>query len=605
MSLSSVGSDVESSVGEILSGYPSKGASQRTVRVFVSSTFADLQLERELLVKRVFPFLRDRCETRGVALSEVDLRWGVTPDQAQNGKVLEVCLREIAACEPYFLAILGDRYGWVPDQFDPGLLTRFRGLSDLAGLSATAIEIRYRLLSSVGRRDRTAFYLRASTIAQTLRDPRQEALREEVLNASGAIVRDGYTSLDELENMVVADLSAMIDADFPAPPSYDTFDSALRRQAFTLLLSRPKPAPSRDSIQVFDSGGPAIAVVGPQGSGKSTLVRHWLRQRQPKRGERVVLCIVGVTVPADLAAVLRFLCAGVRFPARGELPYSLDALRLLFSQLLLEKAVGGENLVLVLDELDRLPAKDGGSALTWLPDPLPTGMRVVVTASPGQASKQLALRQWPHIAAHPINDSEIANFASEYLSTYGKQLSEPQLESLTKAGPFTNPQFLVTVLEEIRGFGSFDRLDDELYRYAQCGGLHSLFEQVLARLERDFETAWPGLVGACLCPLALAREGLNEEEIRTIAGGGEPVPMAHWSPLRFALHSHLLEIDGVFSICIASLASVIRQRYLHSQNLEQVSRKRILNLLGVRKDRRSVAEMLWHAVSSPKCNSAA
>ena len=51
---------------------------QRVVRVFVSSTFRDMQEEREALVKHFFPVLRQRCESVGVRFIEVDLRWGVT-----------------------------------------------------------------------------------------------------------------------------------------------------------------------------------------------------------------------------------------------------------------------------------------------------------------------------------------------------------------------------------------------------------------------------------------------------------------------------------------------------------------------------------------------
>ncbi len=40
---------------------------QRVIRVFVSSTFRDMQAERDELVLRVFPQLRRLCEERGVA----------------------------------------------------------------------------------------------------------------------------------------------------------------------------------------------------------------------------------------------------------------------------------------------------------------------------------------------------------------------------------------------------------------------------------------------------------------------------------------------------------------------------------------------------------
>ena len=48
--------------------------SPRAMRVFVSSTFRDMQAEREELVKRVFPKLRRICEARAVTWTEVDLR---------------------------------------------------------------------------------------------------------------------------------------------------------------------------------------------------------------------------------------------------------------------------------------------------------------------------------------------------------------------------------------------------------------------------------------------------------------------------------------------------------------------------------------------------
>src|SRR4051794_16369675 len=82
-----------------------------TVRLFVSSTFVDLNDERDELVKRVFPELRRRCRQRGVAWAEVDLRWGISDEEQAEGRVLGVCLDEIDRCRPFFIGILGHRYG--------------------------------------------------------------------------------------------------------------------------------------------------------------------------------------------------------------------------------------------------------------------------------------------------------------------------------------------------------------------------------------------------------------------------------------------------------------------------------------------------------------
>lgn len=83
------------------------------VRVFISSTFRDMHAERDWLVKRVFPSLRERLARYRIHLIDIDLRWGVTNEQAENDQALDVCLDQIDVCRPFFIGILGERYGWV------------------------------------------------------------------------------------------------------------------------------------------------------------------------------------------------------------------------------------------------------------------------------------------------------------------------------------------------------------------------------------------------------------------------------------------------------------------------------------------------------------
>jgi hypothetical protein len=54
----------------------SEHLAKREIRVFISSTFRDMQEERELLVKKVFPELRRICEERLVSFIEVALYRG-------------------------------------------------------------------------------------------------------------------------------------------------------------------------------------------------------------------------------------------------------------------------------------------------------------------------------------------------------------------------------------------------------------------------------------------------------------------------------------------------------------------------------------------------
>ncbi len=132
----------------------------RAIRVFVSSTFRDMQAERDELVKRVFPLLRRRCQERGVAWSEVDLRWGVTDEQAAEGAVLPICLAEIERTRPYFIGLLGQRYGWVPDAIDPDVAARFGWLTEDLHRSVTELEILHGVLNDPDAEGHAYFYLR-------------------------------------------------------------------------------------------------------------------------------------------------------------------------------------------------------------------------------------------------------------------------------------------------------------------------------------------------------------------------------------------------------------------------------------------------------------
>jgi len=69
-----------------MSFYP-MSTSWQTVSVFISSTFNDMHAERDYLVKRVFPELREWCEKRKLRLVDINLRWGVTPNPAPESLV--------------------------------------------------------------------------------------------------------------------------------------------------------------------------------------------------------------------------------------------------------------------------------------------------------------------------------------------------------------------------------------------------------------------------------------------------------------------------------------------------------------------------------------
>ena len=93
----------------------------RSRPVFITSTFRDMHAERDYLHSRVFPELGERLRERFHHLDPIDLRWGVETVSVDDQRskellVLKVCLAEIERSRPFLIALIGDRYGWIPPE---------------------------------------------------------------------------------------------------------------------------------------------------------------------------------------------------------------------------------------------------------------------------------------------------------------------------------------------------------------------------------------------------------------------------------------------------------------------------------------------------------
>ena len=133
--------------------------------IFVSSTFQDMQQERDVLQNSVLPRIKELAKQYGKSIDLCDLRWGVNTlgmSEAESvAKVLQVCFDEIDKARPFFIAILGDVYGWVPniEVVEKSTIDRNITIDDLLGKSVTEMEISYGALKSTSSSD-IRFYFR-------------------------------------------------------------------------------------------------------------------------------------------------------------------------------------------------------------------------------------------------------------------------------------------------------------------------------------------------------------------------------------------------------------------------------------------------------------
>jgi len=79
-----------------------------------------------------------------VHLFEVDLRWGITKHEAEAERTLQLCLDEVDRCRPFFVGVIGQRYGYVPPRYVSDGAAHLAWLDDQPpGRSTTDLEWTY------------------------------------------------------------------------------------------------------------------------------------------------------------------------------------------------------------------------------------------------------------------------------------------------------------------------------------------------------------------------------------------------------------------------------------------------------------------------------
>jgi nephrocystin-3 len=583
---------------------PSSSSLQsRAIRVFVSSTFRDLHDEREELVKHVFPQLRKLCRERGATWGEVDLRWGVTEEQAERGDVLPICLSEIDQCRPFFIGILGERYGWVPgpENISARVRDAYPWLEQHVDDSLTELEMWYGALAHHPMGTYAYFYLRDPSYAARLpsgsnpEDFRPDNATEraklqdlrERIRRSGYPVRDGYRDPTDLGKQVLADFTKVVESLFPPNTFADPLDKeaseheAFARSRLGAYVGRPEYVRELTAFANQSTGHRGLIVTGEPGSGKSALLANWMIDfRRLHRNQYVFYHAFGATPESgDGPAMLRRLLSELtrRLQVRVEIPEDTDGLQHAFADSLAQ-AASRDKIVLVLDALNQLEEQDRFSDLAWLPEVIPSKIRVIAAALPGPTLREMIRRGWKTLRVHPLSLDERHRVIVETLRTAGKALDNYRHQRILQAPMSANPLFLRALLEELRIFGLHERLDERIDHYLSAVSLDELFSRILQRYEEDYERERPGLVRDAMSMIHESSIGLTEAELLELLGSmttNEPLPQAYWSPLYLAAEQELMNRNGRITFLHDYMRRAVQTRYLGDTPFRHATRRRL------------------------------
>ena len=255
----------------------------REVRIFLSSTFSDMEAERSALV-RSFDKLKLEANRRDVCLSLLDLRWGVTDEEARTGKVLSVCLNEIENSHPFFIGLLGSRYGYAPKMSEieknPDLKERYPWIcEDIAqGRSITEIEMQYGVLRNQEDVD-AYFFIKAMSGTMPDDDKKLTNLKSQIRNQQRFPVSE-YTSIEDLCDQVEKVVMALFDkyyfdADDTRLGCERTIQRAYMNSRHKFFVRKQKDFDRLNEFLRNDERH--LVVTGASGMGKSALIANWLK----------------------------------------------------------------------------------------------------------------------------------------------------------------------------------------------------------------------------------------------------------------------------------------------------------------------------------------
>jgi Flp pilus assembly protein TadD len=553
--------------------------SSRTARIFLSSTFRDFAEERDLLVRKVFPELRRRCRERQVELIDVDLRWGITEKQAQRGEVMPICMAEIDRSRPYFMGFIGERYGWVPEkhQYDPSLLREQPWLVEhRGGKSVTELEMLHGVLNNPAMAGRAFFYFRNPAyslskggvyLSESSADKAKLEQLKDRIRHSRFPVLENYVSPEALAQRVQEDLWRLIDESFPLEEVPDALSMERRKHEaygglrLRMYLGGAAYCKALEKATAKDRGFKPVLVTGASGGGKSALLANWT-QAYIQRHPDTLLFIHYLGSGADAADTVKLVTRLLQEIARAtgdELKLESDPQKLLdmlpewLARASSHAQREGRQWLLVFDGLDKVSSLRD---LRWWPQFLPRKVKLIVSCLDGEVLPAARKRmQWTELKVRPLGKRDQAKLIKDYLAKYRKEITPAQTKRVQSHPLSGNPLFLRTLLEELRVFGVYEKLEQKLTHYLQSQTVDDLFERVLERIEQDTSSKH---VRSGMEAIWASRAGLAQDELLAITG---LVP-ATWAPIHNALDEALLESNGRFTFGHDYLRRAVEDRYL-------------------------------------------
>ena len=517
-------------------------------KIFVSSTFKDMQAERDALHLEVLPELNEFAARYGQSVAISDLRWGIETgrmsEEESSRKVLSVCFEQIDECKPYMVVLLGERYGFIPytkDDDDGG--RTITGVGDAAGMSVTEMEILYGALQG-GDLSRCVFYFRQPLDASMIRENagdycaesgdharRLNALKQKIEAAAGTRVRHyagswdperrTVTGLEDFTRMVTDDIKALMAEEWERDAQL-TKEELEWNAAWQYVRLKAVGFTARGAEEtalcgdIRNDAAELFFITGEAGSGKSCFLSMTALDMR-KAGWKVMPFIAGngggSSTASDLLRQLNAFLARETGDEATVGPGMFSALHDEFARLAERYAALDQRLLVAIDALGQMAFSDELRDFTWLIPALPKNIRFVISCLndfPLPKGMPFTLRD-KRVVLQPLhNCGEKQALIAGMTEAFGKALSPDVMEALVSLPAADSPLYLSMFIQRLL------MLDSEDFRQIQTIGKDgSAISAYMLRLIREAPASTAGI---CAAIIREAGQRINETQIEPTLG---------------------------------------------------------------------------------------
>lgn len=514
------------------------------IRFFVSSTFVDMNNERDTLQQIVFPEINKIAKNYGETVSFCDLRWGVDTSELESDdgskKVLSTCLDEIDDCSPYMIVLLGERYGWIPDQkiISNATKTKENFLLDDLEKSVTALEIEYGALQKSGQLQNTLFYFRtiegeppAHYCSEDAdRKCKLDQLKERIKKLVGDQVRyytlqwdsekEDLCGLEAFSEMVVQDIADMM---MPQWEGYTQLSVYQRDQKFQMELLKQQAAYFTDTEEwaknhyLFSSTKcKPTGFTGVHGCGKSTSMSALAMELVRSEGCKILAINCGKTpLCQTLTDVQRYMVIYLEnllgLPAWEPNVSSDDLSELpkLWHQRLSQLAVLYESqettpVLLVLDDIDHLIAGNIGELMCLFPAKITPKVSVFFSCSK-QTYAGLSFKCGFYPLTNALSYKQKLSAIDSVLKVSRRQLNADVIQMILDKQEADSPLYCQMLIHRLCMFDSAD--------YIQINHLGTGMQAIVDYQKQIIDQCPESINGMFLQVLHKAVEQLGNEHI--------------------------------------------------------------------------------------------